>query len=289
MRTTAISHLSPLLLPLITGDYHSKLRRMEESSQTMASLRGQEDFVRRKMVLLLRDTVLRIKSDYTRCVLMSEGQPHTFVCLTSFSLLFHRRKIVRNRIKEEKMRQQIAEARALSERMEAEALNSYDYHDGRTADMEDVEAEPVALDTTAADLVVPIGIEDRPQDEQHSVDEELVCASGVIADEELVCASGVIADEELVGASGVIADEELVDASGVIADEELVGASGVIADEELVDVSGVIADQELVGASGVIADEELVGASGVIADEEVVGASGAIADVIADEELVGFR
>ena len=184
-------------------------------------------------MLLLRDTVLRIKSDYTRCVLMSEGQPHTFVCLTSFSLLFHRRKIVRNRIKEEKMRQQIAEARALSERMEAEALNSYDYHDGRNADMEGVEAEPVALDTTAADLV-PIGIEDHPQDEQHSVDEELVGASGVIADEELVGASGVIADEEVVDASGVIADEELVDASGVIADEEVDGASGVIADEELV-------------------------------------------------------
>jgi hypothetical protein len=58
---------------------------MEESSQAMASLRGQEEFVRRKMALLLRDTVLRIKSDYTRYMLMSEGQQHTFVCLTSFS------------------------------------------------------------------------------------------------------------------------------------------------------------------------------------------------------------
>ena len=114
---------------------------------------------------------------------------------------------MRNRNKEEKARQLMeAEARAVSERMEAEALH-YDNHDGHTAGIEAVEADAATVDTTAefvaddetADLE-RIVIEDRTHDELHSADDEVVVGdAAVTADEQMI-----------VGGPAVIADDEVI-------------------------------------------------------------------------------
>ena len=55
-----------LYVAIASGDYHSKLRRLDANSEAIAALRGQRDFVRQKMSLIVRDTVIHMKSDYTR-------------------------------------------------------------------------------------------------------------------------------------------------------------------------------------------------------------------------------
>ena len=75
----------------------------------MAALRGQRDFVRQKMALIVRDTVIHMKSDYTRYCNETSRVTAWLIrspLMSRFNLSY--RKIIRHRLKEEKMRQRNA-------------------------------------------------------------------------------------------------------------------------------------------------------------------------------------